>query len=486
MNKTTGNPGKQKLVRDISANTLQTLITQVFGFVIFYITSKYLSKDEFGEFNWATAVGSTIIATASLGLDLVFVKRVASGENVMLISGIHFFHTVVVGIVVCMVAFVIKLFMPVFNGLHPVIFLIFINLALANIANSFKLCLNGLESYRQLALMALFANVIKVLMILFLFVLHRFTVFNVVLAYMFTSLAEFLIGYYLVNRNITSVVKPILNFGEYKYFILESLPQLGVVVFDSALARIDWILLGIISTSVATAEYSFVYKIFEYSKFPLMIVAPVLLTRFSKMFVDPASIDDRNRSEINMFFRLEMFVITLIPIILITLWTPLMDFLTDNKYGGVNEINYWILAPCVPLVCIVNFLWTLGFVQGQLKVIMFITIGVSSLNILCNAMLIPIYGQMGASISYLASTVMQLVLYLLFVRQVEMKLDYGKLVVAMLNMVIAVAIAKLSGTHFVISCIIAVAVHIALAFATRQVNFRQLREVIGKKQTTLR
>ena len=69
MNKTTGNPGKQKLVRDISANTVQTLITQVFGFVIFYITSKYLSKDEFGEFNWAIAIGSTIIATASLGLD---------------------------------------------------------------------------------------------------------------------------------------------------------------------------------------------------------------------------------------------------------------------------------------------------------------------------------------------------------------------------------------------------------------------------------
>ncbi len=486
MNKTTGNPGKQKLVRDISANTVQTLITQVFGFVIFYITSKYLSKDEFGEFNWAIAIGSTIIATASLGLDLVFVKRVASGQNVMLISGIHFFHTVIVGIVVCMGAFVIKLFLPVFNGLHPLIFLIFINLALANIANSFKLCLNGLESYRQLALMALFANIVKIGMILFLFVIQRFTVFNVVLAYMFTSLVEFIIGYYLVNKSITAIVKPVLNFGEYKYFILESLPQLGVVVFDSALARIDWILLGIISTSAATAEYSFVYKIFEYSKFPLMIVAPVLLTRFSKMFVDPASIDDRNRSEINMFFRLEMFIITLIPIVLITLWTPLMDFITDNKYGGVNEINYWILAPCVPLVCIVNFLWTLGFVQGQLKAIMFITIAVSLFNILCNSMLIPVYGQMGASLSYLASTVLQLVLYLVFVRQVEMKLNYVKLLVAMLNMAVAVAIAKFSGTHVVISCLIAVAIHIVLGFATQQVNYKQLREVIGKKQAANR
>src|ERR1041385_5781520 len=90
--------GKKKLVKDISANTLQTGITQVFSLFIFYFTSRYLAKVDFGELNWSMAVGSTVIALASLGLDVVFVKRLASGQDVMVISGIHFFHTVIAGV----------------------------------------------------------------------------------------------------------------------------------------------------------------------------------------------------------------------------------------------------------------------------------------------------------------------------------------------------------------------------------------------------
>ncbi len=69
----------KKILIDISGNTIQVVATQFFGLLIFYFTSKYLSKNEFGDLNWSTALASTVIALASLGLDLVFVKRVAQG-----------------------------------------------------------------------------------------------------------------------------------------------------------------------------------------------------------------------------------------------------------------------------------------------------------------------------------------------------------------------------------------------------------------------
>ncbi|MCC6369927.1 MAG: oligosaccharide flippase family protein [Bacteroidia bacterium] len=475
-----GLKGKKKLIKDISANTLQTGITQVFGLIIFYLTSKYLTKSEFGEFNWSLATGSTIIAFGTLGLDLVFVKRVASGQNVVLMAGIHFFHTVLTGVLLCLLVLSVNFIFPAFTQSHPLFFIVFANLAISNVANSFKLCLNGLELYRKLALIALISNVFKLIFVVLLYANNQFTVYNVVLAYLGTSLLELILSNVLLNKSISGKIRPVLKLTEYKDFIAESLPQLGVVVFDSALARVDWILLGILSSAVATAEYSFVYKIFELSKFPLLIVAPVLLTRFSKLFVVPDDIDNRNRSEIQMFFKLELFLIMIVPIILICIWSPLIDYFTNNKYGSVNEINYWILAPCVPFVCLINFLWTLGFVQGQLKTIMFITISVSLLNIISNSIFIPLYGQIGASLSFLISTILQLLLYLIYIKQDKLKLDIAASFVAIASAILSIVIAKLLTDNVIFTSLVAIMFYTLTAFLTHQINVKQLRHVMSK------
>jgi O-antigen/teichoic acid export membrane protein len=47
---------KKKFIRDISANTLQVIINQVCGLVIFYLLSIGLDKNSFGEINWTLAV----------------------------------------------------------------------------------------------------------------------------------------------------------------------------------------------------------------------------------------------------------------------------------------------------------------------------------------------------------------------------------------------------------------------------------------------
>ena len=473
--------GKKKLIRDISANTLQTVITQVFGLMIFYITSKYLLKNDFGEFNWCMAVGSTIIAVSSLGLDLVFVKRIALGENVLTISGIHFFHTLIVGSVLSLAAFVVRQFVPAFTTAHPFFFFVFLNLALANIANSFKLCLNGLEAYKRLAIIALCINTFKFLSIIVLYVSGHFNILNVVFAYSLTSLFEFVLAYFMMSRSLSARVKPLLKVVEYKYFILESLPQLGVVLFDSALARIDWILLGIISTAAATAEYSFAYKIFELAKLPILIIAPVLLTRFSKLFGEDGIISEKHKKEIGFYFKLEMCVVMFIPVILVITWTPLIDYFTDNKYGAVNETNFWILAACVPLHGIINFLWTMGFVQGQLKTILFITITVSVLNIVANALLIPLYGATGSSFAFLACTVIQLLLYLKYINQVQVKLNFGNVLISLASAMIAIVIAKAAINNVIFAAMLAVFIHILLTFITKQISVGELRQTLLKQ-----
>lgn len=482
-------PGKKQLVKDISANTLQTGITQVFGLLIFYLSSRYLSKDDFGEFNWSLAIGSTIIAIASLGLDLVFVKRIAAGANVIVMSGIHFFHTVIIGVGLCIVLFLWNYFQPVFVTEHPVFFYVFVHLAIANMANSFKLCLNGLEAYRKLAILALCVNTLKFAGIIYLYVFSGFTVYGLIAVYIVTSLLEFAIAYTMMNRSVAGTVKPVLRIMEYKYFILESLPQLGVVLFDSALARIDWILLRFISTpglavtaASITAEYSFTYKVFEIAKLPLLIISPVLLTRLSKIMSKGEDVSDKHKADIATYFRIELFLIMLIPVFLTSCWSPLIDFFTDNKYGAVNETTFWLLAPCVPLLAVINFLWTIGFAQGQLKEIMYITVFVSILNIALNFLFIPKFNALGAAAAYLGSTVAQLILYVLAIRKHQLSLQVSTLLILLAGAAGSVIIVKLLHLPLALAVLLSLIIYVATAFLTAQVKLKDL--AIFRNQTS--
>jgi len=44
---------KRKLVKNLSANTLQLIINQLFGLIIFYILSVCICKNSFGQIAWS-------------------------------------------------------------------------------------------------------------------------------------------------------------------------------------------------------------------------------------------------------------------------------------------------------------------------------------------------------------------------------------------------------------------------------------------------
>jgi O-antigen/teichoic acid export membrane protein len=281
-----------------------------------------------------------------------------------------------------------------------------------------------------------------------------------------------------MNASINARIKPLLKVMEYKYFILESLPQLGIVLFDSALARIDWILLGILSTAAATAEYSFTYKVFELSKIPLLIVAPILLTRFSKLFSNDAILSPKYRKELAIYFRLEIFMVMFIPLGLVASWTPLIDYFTDNKYGAVNETNYLILALCVPLHAIINFLWTLGFVQGQLKTIMYITIAVSLMNIAANIFYIPSFGSRGAALAFFTCTVLQLAHYMKFIRQDQFRIAYSWAILAVACAIAAWAVSRTLHVHYLLATLVAIILYSLLSYI---LNRKSIQALINRK-----
>jgi O-antigen/teichoic acid export membrane protein len=467
--------GNRKLVRDLSANALHTAIAQFFPLLIFYFTSKYLAKEDFGELNWCTAVGATLMALASLGLDVVLVKRIASGQNALLNSRLHLFHSLAAGIALTAAVFAAMRLFPLVARAHPLFFLVFVNLALSGVANSFRLTLTGLEGFRSLVVLSLTTNVLRLALILGLYVQSHLTVRSVVSAFIISSALDLLLGYFVVSSRLRTLVRPACDRREYSHFVVESLPQLANVVFESALARMDWILLGVLSTASATAEYSFAYRMYEGSKLPVLVVGPIILTRFSRLFSQPGRIDDELREDIRHFFRLALFVVMLIPVALICTWSPLMGYLSNNKYGHVNELTYLILAACVPLHCISNFLWSMGVAQGQLKQIMYITAPVVVLNTLLNCLLIPFFAGPGAATAFLVSTVVQTILYAVTIRQTHVRLDVLNCVKAFTNAIVSVWVARTLSDDPRVSVSLALALYATLALFSKQIDVRRRR-----------
>lgn len=465
----------KRFVKDVSANTLQVLVTQITNLLIFYLISKYISKEDFGFYNWSVALSATIITILSLGMDLVYVKRVATDTKAKTTVSLHFFHNIFSGLVLVVIATICCLMFFDTIKFNVIFLLILINQTVLNITNSIKLCLNGYEKYDKMALIAIITSVFRIALIVVLLIFNLFTLRYIVLAFTLGYIFEFFVGYFISGSTLDYFIKPQLNLKEYKLLIVESLPQLGTVVCDTALARIDWILMGIITTSVMTAEYSFAFKIFEVSKMPFLIIAPILLTRFSKLFKEENNIKKKEKKNLDNLFRLELFIGVLIPVVAIVVWTDFIDLITDNKYGAVNQITYSILAICVPLHFVINFLWTMAFSQGQLKMIFKVTILTAVINISLNILLINMLDAKGAALGFLISTIIQLILYLRLTIQERYTIEFKVIFLYILLGGAVIAFTYWLPVNFLIRGAVAFAIFISLARLGNLISIKILK-----------
>lgn len=468
---------KKKLALDISANTLQTFITQLFGLIIFYYSSKYLSKSEFGDFSWSMAVSTVILILSTFGMEITYVKRIALNQNLYELTGIHFFHTLFSGLVLVLIVLIFQALNTPFNIQHPTFTIVFIMLTILNISSSFKLSMMGLEAYKPLAIIALATNGIKLGIILFCLYTLRFTILNTIYAYVWANVLEFLLGYFYISQRAKQYLKPLWKPETYKVFISESIPQLGILIFDSAVARLDWILLGILSTAAVTADYSFAYRMYESSKIPLTIIAPILLTRFSKIFGAGEPLLEDTKNSILNFFKWELFAVTLLPIFLVSTWAPLMDYFTNNKYGTSNELCYLLMAISVPLYCITSFMWSIGFAIGKYNLIFRLSLITTLVNVILNLILIPKFGANGAATAFLISKALQAFLHIYTIRHEGFQILPKHFAFTFINAAIAIVLARMFFYNLYAILGFTFTIYFTLAFATRQINFKQFKRI---------
>jgi O-antigen/teichoic acid export membrane protein len=88
-----------------------------------------------------------------------------------------------------------------------------------------------------------------------------------------------------------------------------------------------------------------------------------------------------------------------------------MDLLTQGRYGAVNRDTVLILSASMPFLYANNFLWTIHFSKGRLRMIFVIFFFTFLVNISGNLILIPLFGGRGAALAYLVAIFCQFILF---------------------------------------------------------------------------
>lgn len=367
-----------------------------------------LDKTSFGQINLALAVLMAIFNILSFGIDQLVVKKIASGADVRSTLSLYVIHVLVTGTFFYGILFSgYTLFLPV-NNVYSLLLLIGIGKLMIFFSSPLKQAANGMERFRLMAYMSVISNLIRCFGLIIIALLHNLNIRSAVLIFIAGDVTELLACIILFTRSTKIALS--LKWDKVKYFNLlrESLPQTGVVLITSALARFDWIFIGFVVSAIKLAEYSFAYKIFEISTLPLLAIAPLLIPRFTKLFQQK----DVRVAELKLLVRIEMIIAAYIGLLLNICWVPVIDRLTAGKYGLINEKTIFILSLCMPLLYLNNFLWTIYFAQGRLKMILSSFIITFLVNVILDILLIPVFKNEGAAFAFLAACLTQTIYYI--------------------------------------------------------------------------
>lgn len=466
---------KRFFLKDISASATQVIFNQAMGLLVFLITSRYLVKTEYGELNWSLALITFATTVLSLRLEQIVVRKVAAGEDPSKMLTLFTGHIVFSGLLFYGLLLLANLLFASFFKEHDILLILAVSQVLLFFSLPFKQIANGKEAFKPLALMSSVSNFIKAVCLLGVILFSTLTIHQVLYIYIVASLLELITAFYITEYKLKIPLGSQWLIKDYFALLRESLPQIGAVFLNACMARFDWILLGIFSTTIITAEYSFAYRVFELCPIPMLILGPVLLSRFSKYFSRNSETDlPGKRKEIGLYMRYAMLAATFIPLILNIIWTPLIGALTNDKYGEVNKASFFILSLCIPFQYLTNLLWTIEFSQNRLKRILRVTVVVCLIIVVGDLFMIPLMNAKGAAIVYLLATILESVLYLHSSILIRIKECWQSVFIYTAIALVSGLTVELIDVSVYLKLALAVVVYALLVFITKQVKKEDL------------
>ena len=382
--------------------------------LVFYLLSQQLSKTAFGELNWTLAAFLFSFSIASFGFDQLVVQKTAAGEPQPKLLSLHLMHVLLSGCILYAALFVAALLFRPFFSTHPLLLPVGLGKLLLFFSTPFKAIAAGSERFRLVLRLSVSSAVLKGSCLLLLVFTHAFSLSAVVVVFVVSDASEFLLAIVLFVKEGARRFPFQFQGKMYVQFFRGALPQVGIVFLAAALARIDWILIGLFLSPQKLAEYSFAYKAFEFASLPLLVIAPLLLPYLTR--ISRSGLPIHQHAQMRLLLKAEIIIACLVALCLNGLWSPVVDAVTAGRYGASNRQTIFLFSLTLPVLYLNNFLWSLHFANGRLKTILYSFVLSLAVNLLGNFLLLSRYGNEGAATAFFLSVTAQTVFYAVYTK----------------------------------------------------------------------
>ena len=191
---------RRKFIHDISANSVQVVINQVCGLIIFYILSTYFSKNDFGEINWSLAILLTAFSILSFGIDQVAVRKIAAGAEARSVLSLFIMHVLVAGGLFYGLLLAGYFIFPALHEHHTLLLFLGIGKLMIFFSTPFKQLANGLEKFKALLYMSICSNVIRGALLIFLFFFSKINLASVIIIFITGDVAELFLSFFVTKK----------------------------------------------------------------------------------------------------------------------------------------------------------------------------------------------------------------------------------------------------------------------------------------------
>lgn len=404
---------KKRILSSIFSSGLQAIAVQVLGVLFIIIVAKAVSKDEFGIIQWANAAAMFMTTILSFGMEQVVVRRIAASRGSDWAAAAFLFHNFIGSVIAFSLTLIVAHYFPGANEAIAYLPLFFAAQAVIFLVTPIKSYLNAKHLFTPYGIIAVVSNSLKIILSAVLISRGIITVTNVGNILLVSAALELIAILIYVRVKTSFSLK--FRLLAYKKLLRESMPQYFSVIFDISLSRLDYLLLGMLGTFAVTAEYGIAYRAYELGRLPVVIIAPVILNIFARMM--NSKLTPYQKKVVNELYNVEIFAAMFIPLILNTIWSPMLNAFFDNKYGSANSMEFLILSVCIPLHFFINLMWTITFAARKYRKIATVTMFTAVLNLTLNLILIPYLQGIGAALAYLCTTLFQAVIYYALVRK---------------------------------------------------------------------
>jgi len=468
-------------VQRIAKNTAVLLVAQVASYLLsfFYMmyTARYLGPANFGVLSFAIAFTGIFAVFGDLGLQPLTVREIARDKSLAgkYLANLSLMKVILAAITFGLIASVINL-MGYSRETVQVVYLLALSVVLGAFTQMFYSIFQAFErmEFQAVGQMINAALVLVGVIIavneglgIYEFAALYVTVSGIVLGYSF-SLTRLKFS----NRPSVSMSRWMrLDWSFWKATLREALPFGVTNMFVSFYYYVDTVMLSVLQGDVAVGWYNAAYKI----ALTLLFIPGALNTA---LFPIMSGLYKSSREFFGLSFEryFKYMVILGIPIgIGTTLLASRFVFVVFGADYAESTRAVQILVWSIVVTFVATPFATLFSTANKQSIVTKVTVFGTLLNIVLNAVLIPKYSFIGASIATVVSTSIYLVPYYAFSVKIGHKIDGRKIISTLVKVIIssglmAVFVVHLNALSLTILVPSAAAVYIALILALRGID----------------